>query len=452
MSSATPHPARLDAHAKALAINLDPRIYGSIAEIGAGQEVARWFLTVGAASGTIAQTISAYDKTFSDVTYGAGTRYVSKERLIAMLDHEYRLLVERLGSTRGDTTRFFAFADTASARNFRGDNEQHAWVGIRFQSEPRVEPSDVLLHVNLMSPTAILQQQALGVLGANLIHAAHYKSTTADDFLAGLWDDLSLDQLEIEVLELRGPAFSGVDARTCCVQLVRRDMTHAVLFDATGQPVEPAGLLRKRPVLIDRGRFAAIEPFQHAILKSSEQHLKAEGIPLSRDPVGMRELSLHSLWGSPPDDSEVVARLERLARLGPVLLSNYGRAHLLAEYVRRLTAEPIRFVLSVSLLARILEDQFAGDDAGGLFQDLGKLLAANVKIYAFSVPVHDVRNALGPTGVTFRLTASDSGLVAADDLHPGPPVEHLYRYLREAGWVVPIEANAANNTPTPGER
>src|SRR5947209_9155553 len=140
---------RPDVHARALAINLDPSIYGSIAEIGAGQEVARWFLTVGAASGTVAQSISAYDKTFSDVTYGAGTRYVSKERLLAMLDREYRLLVERLGPSRGGGTRFFAFADTASARSYRGDNEQHAWAGLRFQHAPGADPTDVLLHVNL---------------------------------------------------------------------------------------------------------------------------------------------------------------------------------------------------------------------------------------------------------------------------------------------------------------
>ena len=167
MTATTPAPARLDAHAKALAVNLDPTVYGTLAEIGAGQEVARWFLTVGGASGTIAQTISAYDKTFSDATYGAGTRYVSKERLLAMLDREYRLLVERLGPDRGATTRFFAFADTTSARNYKGDNEQHAWVGLRFQHEPGAEPSDILLHVNLTGPTVQLQQQALGVLGVS---------------------------------------------------------------------------------------------------------------------------------------------------------------------------------------------------------------------------------------------------------------------------------------------
>src|SRR5580658_810358 len=188
-------PARDDTHAKALAINLDPSIYGTFAEIGAGQEVARWFLTVGAASGTVAQTISAYDKTVSDATYGAGTRYVSKERLQAMLDHEYRQLLERLERVREVATRFFVFADTASARNFQGDNEQHAWVGLRFQTEPRSPPNDILLHVNLMDPTALLQQEALGTLGVNLVHAAYHHLNSPDEFLDALWDGLSIDRM-----------------------------------------------------------------------------------------------------------------------------------------------------------------------------------------------------------------------------------------------------------------
>src|SRR5258705_4549531 len=158
----TSHPT--DVHSKALAINLEQSIYGTFAEIGAGQEVARWFLSVGAASGTVAQTISAYDKTVSDDTYGAGTRYVSKERLLAMLDHEYGLLVTRLGPTRGAQIRFFVFADTVSARNYQGTNQQHGWLGIRFQCEPGSEPSQILLHINLADSTAQLQQEAIGLL------------------------------------------------------------------------------------------------------------------------------------------------------------------------------------------------------------------------------------------------------------------------------------------------
>ena len=223
-----------DIHAKALSINLEASCYGTFAEIGAGQEVARWFLSAGAASGTVAQAISAYDKTVSDDTYGAGTRYVSKERLLAMLDHEYQLLLARLAKDRGAHTRFFVFADTVATRNYKGDNEQHGWLGVRFQAEPDGEPNQILLHINLRDPTAQLQQQAIGTLGVNLIYAAYHQRSSPADFLAGLFDDLSIERIEIDVLELTGPVFAGADSRLWCLGLLRNGMCHALVFDSNG--------------------------------------------------------------------------------------------------------------------------------------------------------------------------------------------------------------------------
>jgi hypothetical protein len=431
-------PARADVHAKALAINLDPTIYGTFAEIGAGQEVARWFLTVGGASGTIAQTISAYDKTYSDVTYGAGTRYVSEERLRAMLEHEYRLLVERLGPTRGAATRFFVFADTASARNYKGDNEQHAWVGLRFQTEPGAEPNDIVLHVDLMDATAELQQQALGLLGVNLIHAAFHVRSSPDDFLAALWDELTIHRLEVDVLHLRGPAFAAVDSRSCCLLLIRRGMAHVVVFDPSGQVVEPSAVLRKRPLIVDRSRDCAVGDFHQAMVAASKRELKAEGIAAVRDPVALVEVSLKPVVGDPPEDAHVLARIGLIENDGSVAVTDFDEAYLLADYLRRYTAEPIRFAWDVSQLARILEDRFYGEQPGRLLEGLGKLLAANVKVHVYPMPREAVMAALGPSAEQFRLTASTAGVVTADDLHPCPPVEHLYRYLREAGWVLPI--------------
>ena len=224
-------PTRRDAHGKALALNLDPSIYGTLAEIGAGQEVARWFLSVGAASGTVAKSISAYDKKVSDDIYGAGTRYVSKERLLAMLDGEYQLLLDRLNPARGKDTRFFVFADTVAARNYQGTNQQHGWLGIRFQTEPGSPPSQMLLHINLRDSTAQLQQQAIGILGVNLIYAAFHQRSDIDSFLAGLFDELSIARIEIDVIEFNGPAFADQDARAWCLALLRRQMAHAIVFD-----------------------------------------------------------------------------------------------------------------------------------------------------------------------------------------------------------------------------
>ncbi len=222
----TPVPQQsTDIHAKALAINLEASIYGTFAEIGAGQEVARWFLSVGAASGTVAQAISAYDKTLSDDTYGAGTRYVSKDRLVAMLDHEYQLLLDRLAKARGAHTRFFVFADTVATRNYQGTNEQHGWLGFRFQAEPDGQPNQILLHINLCDSTSQLQQQAIGTLGVNLIYASHHQRSSREDFLAGLFDDLSRERIEIDVLELAGPVFAGEDSRHWCLDLLRAGMS-----------------------------------------------------------------------------------------------------------------------------------------------------------------------------------------------------------------------------------
>src|SRR5271163_4969786 len=249
----TPVPQQsADVHAKALAINLEASHYGTFAEIGAGQEVARWFLSVGAASGTVAQAISAYDKTVSDDTYGAGTRYVSKERLLAMLDHEYQLLLARLAEARGAHTRFFVFADTVATRNYQGTNEQHGWLGMRFQAEPGGPPNHILLHINLGDPHAELQQQAVGALGVNLIYAAYHQRSSPEEFLTGLFDGLSRARIGIDVLELSGPVFKGVDSRLWSIDMLRRGMAEALVFDSKAQLVEPSTPLRKRPLVVQR--------------------------------------------------------------------------------------------------------------------------------------------------------------------------------------------------------
>jgi hypothetical protein len=267
--SASPTAQPNDLHAKALAINLEASIYGTFAEIGAGQEVARWFLSVGAASGTVAQAISAYDKTVSDDTYGSGTRYVSKERLMAMLDREFELLVSRLDKERGAHTRFFVFADTVATRNYQGTNQQHGWLGMRFQAEPGGRPNHIILHINLGDPHADLQQQAIGILGVNLLYAAYHQRGSAEAFLTGLFEGLSRERIDIDVLELSGPAFAGVDSRLWTLEMLRRGMAEALVFDSKAQLVEPSTPLRKRPLIVQRtlleypGLFAA-ETFEAA--------------------------------------------------------------------------------------------------------------------------------------------------------------------------------------------
>ena len=212
---------QLDSHRKALTLNLDPSTFGSFAEIGAGQEVARWFLIVGGASGTVAKTISAYDKEVSDDLYGAGSRYVSKQRLEAMLDNEWAQLRSQLDNTRGSHTRFFSFVDTVSARNYAGTNDSHGWIGLRFQLEPGGPPNEFLLHINMRDPSNVLQQEAIGILGVNLIYAAFYQIHTKESFLDGLAQEVVKERIEIDFVDFRGPAFAGWDRPALLAHLVR---------------------------------------------------------------------------------------------------------------------------------------------------------------------------------------------------------------------------------------
>jgi hypothetical protein len=438
-TSSHPSTAPNSTHAKALAVNLEPGKFGSFAEIGAGQEVARWFLRVGGAAGTVAQTISAYDKTFSDDTYGGGTRYVSRERLLAMLDHEYRLLVERLGPTRGSDTRFFVFADTVAARNFKGDNEQHGWIGLRFQSAPGEAPNDILLHVNLMDPTAQSQQEALGVLGVNLVYAAFFQRERLDPFLGGLFEHLSLDRLEVDVIDVRGPALAELDAATVSLRGLRRGMARALVFDSDGHVCEPSSLLRKRPLIIERGRFAALQRFHTDMLAAAERQLRNEGAAAEHEPAPVTEMTLQPLnTEGIDDDQRVMDTIRRLGSIGTVIVSDFPQNYLLIQYVRRYTTEPIRMVLGVSALIQLMQEAFYRTLPGTLLEGLGKLLATNVKVYVYPMPRDGVLAALPSAGALMAPGGADS-LVTADDTRFGPPLEHLYRYLRDAGWIVPLD-------------
>src|SRR5258708_9021145 len=231
---------KLGTHQKALGVNLDPTTYGSFAEIGAGQEVARWFLVVGGASGTVAKSISAYDKEVSDDLYGSGARYVSGERLQTMLDSEWAQLINQLNKSRGSKTRFFSFVDTISARNYAGTNEPHGWVGLRFQLQPGGQPHDIVLHINLRDRPNSLEQEAIGILGVSLIYAVFYQFESRESFFENIAQDLE-KRIEIDYAELRGPAFEGWDRRTILAQLVCTGLAEAVCFPCSGPPVPPTG-------------------------------------------------------------------------------------------------------------------------------------------------------------------------------------------------------------------
>jgi hypothetical protein len=429
-----------DVHGRALSLNLDPSIYGTLAEIGAGQEVARWFLSVGAASGTVAKTISAYDKTVSDDIYGAGTRYVSKERLVAMLDHEYPLLLQRLNAARGKDTRFFVFADTVAARNYQGTNEQHGWLGIRFQPQPGSSPSQLLLHVNLRDSTAQAQQEALGILGVNLIYAAYHAGSKPDTFLAGLFADLSIQRIEIDLISLDGPAFAGQDADEWCLTLVCRQMAHAIVFDPRGEVAEPSSVLRKRPLLVMRGTFSHPEFLNSELFPAAHRQLVAEGAPLEREPVSLVEMTTHHVSRNEEiDPRQMLACIRQLPPEGYVMVSDYPETYLLGSYLRRYSTEPVRYLLSVASAAKTLQAAFYQDLPGTLLEGLGRLLTTNVKLYVASMPSSAFRDAVGGASGNVTITDSGNGIVSLNDLAPSEPALHLFRYLRATGRIVALD-------------
>ena len=234
-----------DTHQKALRINLDPRWYGTIAEIGAGQEVARWFFRVGGAAGTVAKSMSAYDMAVSDAVYGKADRYVSASRLQAMLDKEFALNVERLDSERGDDNCFFAFADTVVARSFQGGNECHGWMGVKFQAQPHDEPSQIVMHVRMLDVEAWLQQEALGIIGVNLLYGAFFQHHEPDKLIESLLDRLTTGRIEIDMIEFRGIEFRRVDNRLMALKLVQLGLSGVAMFGPDREVLQPSEVLRK---------------------------------------------------------------------------------------------------------------------------------------------------------------------------------------------------------------
>jgi hypothetical protein len=438
---------KLDTHHKALSINLDPSTFGSFAEIGAGQEVARWFLVVGAASGTVAKTISAYDKEVSDDLYGSSSRYVSRERLERMLDSEWAQLLNQLHKSRGSQTCFFSFVDTVSARNYAGTNESHGWVGLRFQLRPGGPPNDILLHINLRDASNFLQQEALGILGVNLIYAAFYQLQSEESFLDGVAQHVE-KRIEIDYVDLRGLAFEAWDRRALLAQLVHAGIAEAVFFSSSGSPVPPTDVLYKKAVVLAPGYFDHVDPIHaeiHArILTSAIQQLRGElgGVDETKSPPrGFFCLPAvpREAGDLPPAIPDLLKRIDALlARGGDVLLFREQELYLMTEFVNRYTKEPVRFVVGLSLLIRAWEDRYK-KLGGRLLEALSRLFAQNVRIYVYPMTVADLQQSILSLSATGWEWSEMNGWVSARQLRPAAPLGHLYDYVIASDFLIPMQ-------------
>ena len=403
---------------KALRINLDASRYGTFAEIGAGQEVARCFFRVGGASGTVAKTSSAYDMAVSDAIYGPADRYVSRQRLVAMLDREYGLLVERLGDTRGADTALFVFADTVATSGFKTKNEGHGWMGIRFQAWPGAAPSDILIHVRMLDKEAERQQEVLGILGVNLIHGTFYSFRQPEVLIRELLDSLTWEQVEVDMIRFSGPAFAGVDNRLMALQLVKSGHTEAAMFTADGEVVQWAEVLYKRPVLVQRGSYRPMtRPMLDMLERSEAQFITEPGLEHDK-PVVLLEMTLRQLKvGDQINHRDFLDRIDMLSALGhPVLISNFLRYHRLVSYLSRYTPRPIGLPLGAVRLRDVLDERTYSDMPGGILQGLGQMFRRGVKLYVYPSMV-------------------DGRVLTAASLEVAPHLKHLYAHLLENGLI-----------------
>jgi len=409
---------KLNTHQKALRINLDQGRYGTFAEIGAGQEVARWFFKVGAAAGTISKTMSAYDMTVSDAIYGRCSRYVSRERLEAMLDHEHTLNLERLRDSRGDNTAFFAFADTVSARNFHGTNECHGWMGVKFQAHPRDEDSEIIIHVRMLDHENSLQQEALGIVGVNLLFGAFTLHHKPELLLESLLDNLTTERIEIDMIEFKGIEFRHVDNRVMSLKLVQLGLSDAAMFGPKGDVLQPSEILRKRPILVERGSFRPVTKVNIDMMDCARRQFAEDLEADEGEIVELMEITMRNLLATGEIDlNDFLARADVLAAAGKtVLISDYFEYYRLAAYLSRYTTKPLAMVMGIPSVAALFGEQYYEGLEGGILEAFGKLFTRGLRIYCYP------------------LRGEDGDLRTIHNLTMPPELSHLFAHLvdREA--------------------
>ena len=409
---------------KAQSINLDKSMYGSVAEIGAGQETGRWFYRAGGAAGSIAKTISAYDMTFSDAIYGSCPRYVSRDRLHAMLQHECQLLLERLDNQRGNTTRFFAFANTVAARSYSYKTNGHGWLGIRFQIAPREAFSQIDLHVNLHGQKNLQDQETLGILGVNLIYAALHAYQTPETLLLSLMDGLNNDMCEIDMIDFSGPGFENVDNRVMALRLVENGMCQAAMFTADGKIVQIAEQLWKKAVIVERSRFRPPTLFTINLLDCARDAFLADNKLQQNDLIEISEITLNNLKDGPNIDvKDYLSRVELLCAMGKnVLISNYGEYYRLAQFLFCYSKQPIALAMGAASVKEIFTEKYYENLPGGILESFGRLFKNDLCLYVS--PALD----------------ADGKLINLENLEVPDNLQHLFKHLVENGYLRPLNS------------
>jgi len=414
----------LSAAQKALRTNLNPNIYGSFAEIGAGQETVRHFFRAGGASGTIAKAMSAYDKEFSDAIYGqedAG-RYVTENRLRKMLNHEYQLLHERISRETSPNKCFFAFANTVATINFAKTFKGHGWLGVRYQTRPDREANEVIVHVRLHEDNPKYQQETIGAMGVNLIYAAYNLYEEPKSFLLSLYDGIDRTAIEVDLINFSGPDFDHIDNRLMSLQLIKNGFTDAVIFGPEGKNLLPAELLYKKNILAMRGSFRPVTRVNMDMIKKGyKQFIKSKNVQKD-DAVVLFEITLNNLLADGKlDEQDFLDRADILCSIGQtVLISNYQEYYRLVDYFAGFTKKRIGLIMGIPSLQEIFDEKYYEHLTGGILEAMGRLFSKSLVIYAYPF-----------RGETSINTVSD---IVVNDLF-----RNIFDYLKQARRVRDIE-------------
>lgn len=412
---------------KALEINLDNCKYGTIVEIGAGQEVARNFFRAGGAAGTVAKTMSAYDMQVSDDIYGEeeSRRYVSRSRLMKMLDKEYNSISDLLTPLRPKNTTFFSYAATVTAKSYLQKNECHGWLGIRLQLYPNAAPSDIILHVRMLDNDGSSQQEALGIVGVNLIHAAYNYFSQPKKIITSLVDDLEPGRIEVDTINFSGPYFEETENRLMNLYLVHHNLTHAVMFSPEGKVQVPGELLYKKNILVTRGSFTPLTKVHMDMTKCGQQHFNQMEYVDADKTLVLAEITMASLTVGEDeiDDADFLARVDMLNTQGyTVMISNYLRYFRLREYFRRYTKQQIGMILGISNLDFIFTEDYYDGLEGGILEAFAKLFPDNTRLYIYPYK-----------------KSEKAELVTVNNFQPTKNLQYLYKHLLENGYLIGLE-------------
>lgn len=408
---------------KALDINLDPLFYGSFAEIGAGQEVARHFFQAGKASQTIALTISAYDMTYSDIIYGKekNGRYVCKPRLEKMLDREYDKLLDRLGPIRQKNTCFFSFADTVATSSEPGKKSCHGWMGVKFQPSPGSEPQEVMLHVRMLDKQRLQQQETLSKLGVNLLHCCFYRRKSQEDFLEGLFDQIRSDALSVDAIYFSGKEFHKFDDVYFNLMLVEKGYSEACFIDQNGKVQNPADFFWGKSLLIQRGFFHPVTNTHLDIFRRGQEHFKKEFSVKNTDMLGIFEFTIDNRSKKTHlNTDQAYARVKMISELNiPVLVTGFTLFYKLKEFIRQSTSSPLAIVIGATHLEKLFDESFYFDLNGGLLEGMAKLLGRFSRLYIYPHKTADI----------CLLTKS---------FFPKPAVRNIYRHFIDNNMIQDI--------------